>query len=169
MTPTRRILCFAFLALAQTMLGIYCGFTPYLALPLLPLAIMTLPYGFSPAMSCAAAFAAGFVVDFFTTGALGLSSAALLPVALLRRPIAEMAAGELVSFSPSTNPLARLGLRKSAVALTLSTALYVVIYTVLEAAGQRTIGFHIWRIFLSTAAGTALQMLICRILYRDDD
>ena len=94
MTNGKRIVIACILCLAQIILSNYLYVSHYLVLNLLPLVILSLPASRGVNVAMLVAFLAGFAVDFASTGILGLSSAALLPVALLRFPILRAVGGE---------------------------------------------------------------------------
>ena len=167
-STSRYVISFVTIVTAQVLLNVYCGFTPYLVLNLLPLAILSLPYGTNTTWSVVLAFLVGLAVDFISTGTLGLNSIALMPVALARRPILWLTASDFVSFPQSENPLTRLDTLKVALTALLSCTLFLAVFSVVETAGTRPFGFVVLRVLFSSAVDAALFVAVERLMFTND-
>lgn len=112
-------------------------FGPYCIPTLLPVMLMCMPTDWSSLKCMVVAFLSGLFVDFFGDGLLGLNAFALVPLAFVRNFILSksfnedlIARGELISW------------RKWGVLLILRTAvlfiaLFLALYIVMDAAGER--------------------------------
>ena len=84
---------FILLAVAQVVLWNYFNFSQYLLIAFLPALILCLPVGCGTIRAMIIAFVLGLAVDFLVSGQFGLTSFALVPVALLRRPVISLVFG----------------------------------------------------------------------------
>ena len=101
------------LFLAQAALWNYANFSQYLLIVFLPAMLLCLPIGRSPVHTMAVAFVTGLLMDFLVTGQLGLTSLALVPVALLRRPVIRLVFGAELSPGARTSRSTARGGRSS--------------------------------------------------------
>lgn len=155
---------FLLLTLAQILLWNYFDFTQYLTIVFLPALILCLPIKKSVIFAMLLAFAAGFAVDFFSSGMLGLTSAALVPVALIRRGVITLVCGEEVFARGENITIRRQGLPKMALAILTVTALFLAIYIWADGAGTRPFWFNAVKFAASLAAGTLISLIACNIL-----
>ena len=81
------------LFLAQAVLWNYFNFSQYIVIAILPAMILCLPISRSTAEAMLIAFVTGVAMDFLVTGQLGLTSFALVPVALIRRGVISLVFG----------------------------------------------------------------------------
>lgn len=155
---------FLLLLLAQILLWNYFDFTQFLMIAFLPTLILCLPIRRGAVFAMLLAFAAGFAVDFFSSGMLGLTSAALVPVALIRRSVITLVCGEEVFARGENITIRRQGLPKMALAILMVTALFLFIYIWADGAGTRPFWFNAVKFGASLAAGTLVSLLACNIL-----
>ena len=159
MTNGKRIVIACILCLAQIILSNYLYVSHYLVLNLLPLVILSLPAsrGVNVAMLVA--------VDFASTGILGLSSAALLPVALLRFPILRAVGGEEYLVHRDSPPVGHLTTRGVFLATLSAAAVFFLCYVFIDAAGTRPLWFNLTRMLLSSVASAALMTFLNIFLF----
>ena len=81
------------LFLAQVAVWNYFNFTQYLWLVYLPALILCLPLEYGTVRAMVVAFLTGLAADFLVTGQLGMTSLALVPVALMRQSVVRLAFG----------------------------------------------------------------------------
>lgn len=155
---------FLLLALAQILLWNYFDFSQYLMIVFLPTLILCMPIKRGGIFAMIIAFATGFAVDFFSSGMLGLTSAALVPVALVRRDIITLVCGEEVFARGENITIRRQGFPKMALAILMVTALFLFIYIWADGAGTRPFWFNAVKFGASLIVGTFISLLACNIL-----
>ncbi len=150
--------------LAQAALWNYFNFSQYVILVFLPAIILCLPMSYSTVRLMVTAFLTGLVLDFIVTGQLGLTSLALVPVALLRRPVVRLCFGpELLSRGEELS-FQRLGLHKFVPAILLMTALFLLIYLPVDSAGTRPFQFEVLRLLASLAVSTLVSLSVAYLI-----
>lgn len=163
------VLLYLLLCIAQCVIGVSIFLSPYVMLNILPLLILAIPMRRSTIPLMIIAFVTGFAVDFFTDGVLGLSSAALLCTALLKKPIIGFFGGEEASLRKDFTPFARFTTGRSAVCIAVGSFIFFCVYVWLDGAAMRPVWFNAARICASTAASTLLGVVICRFLLFNSD
>ncbi len=169
MRSGRRLIVYLLLLVVQVLLWNYLNLSQYVLLCFLPAMILCLPVRLGTVPSMCIAFAIGLVVDFFAQGVLGLSSFALVPVALARRPIISLVyGGEL--FSRGEDPsVRRQGVFKMSLLLLLGTALFLLLYIWMDGAGTRPLWFNLLRFACSLLLSTALSVFVADQITREED
>ena len=158
---------FILLAVAQVLLWNYFDFTQYLMLVYLPTLILCLPIKRGTIFAMLLAFATGFAVDFFSNGMMGLTSVALVPVALARRGIIQLVCGAEVFSRGENISIKRQGFPKMALAILMVTALFLAIFIWADGAGTRPIWFNLVKFASSLLAGTLVSLFAANILDSD--
>ena len=160
----RFILICAILLVAQVLLGNYFPLSRYVLISMLPAIILLLPLDTRPIVAMLLSFALGFAVDFFSTGMLGLSSLALVPVGLVREAVITMVFGDELSARSEELSLQRLGIPKMALASLMLCSVFFLVYIWADSAG--TVAF--WpcaiRFVLSVAVSTPVSLFVARLL-----
>lgn len=160
----RYILAYVILIVVQIILGNYFDLSRYVLISVLPVLILMLPRNMGSIVTMLIAFATGFVVDFFSTGMLGISSFALVPVALLRNGLLSIVLGDEQTSREEEISQARMGLPRLGVALMMCCTVYFILYVWVDSAG--TVGF--WsaalRCLLSVLASTLICVLVSGLL-----
>lgn len=157
------LLCFVMLA-AQVVFNKFFGLSMYVMFSLLPAIIMMMPRNYRGVVLMLIAFATGFVVDFFSGGLLGLSSLALVPVALARRPLSGLVFGDGVEAGIDIQTLKRITFQKEILLFFMSCALFFIVYVWADSAGTVAFWRALLRIVLSTVVSVPLCMYVSRIL-----
>lgn len=154
---------------AQILLWNFFSFTPLLMIAILPVMILCLPLNCSVGTSLVVAFASGFAADFLVAGPLGLTILALVPVAFLRRPILSLVFGnELLSRGEEVSSR-RLGRTKMLMAIILATALFLIIYIIVDSAGTSPLWAIVVKCIASLALSTAISLPIADLLCPDNE
>lgn len=169
MSTERLILLYLLGLVAQCLLGVHCYFTPYLLLSLLPGLIMCLPLERGTISSIIIAFLSGLVVDFFTDGMLGLSSCALMPVALIRLGIYRFFGGEELFSRTDGSPTAHLSPGISFLCILISCFVFFAIYVWADGAGTRPIHFNALRVVCSAFGSAVLCTVLARFIFVEKD
>lgn len=155
------------LIIAQMLLWNFCNFTPLLVLTFMPVMVLFLPVRRSTPAAMATAFAIGFAVDFLTGTPLGLSSLALVPVALVRRPLMGAVFGpELLERSEEMD-FRRYGLGKMAFAALLATALFLIVFIIGDSAGTVPAGVSVAKGFISLLVDWGISLPVAGLLCPD--
>ena len=164
MKTLRFILLYVVLLVAQIILCNYFTLARYLLVSVLPVLILLLPRHTGTIAAMFMAFACGFAVDFFSTGMLGISSLALVPVALVRRGLLVMVFGDEQNDREDELTIARFGLPQVLLAVLFSNSIFFFVYIWADSAG--TVGF--WpaalRFLLSVLVSTPIGALVVRLL-----
>ena len=168
MKQGRYLLFYILLVIAQILLNNYLNLTQYVVVTLLPAMIMSLPQRLNTPFALLIAFGVGFAVDFLSTGMLGLTCAALVPVALIRLPLMHLVFGVEIFERQESVSISRHGIWKIALTLALALLPYLVIYIIADGAGTRPMWFNLIRLLLSTLIGTAISLLVFEILSSED-
>ncbi len=123
--------------LAQVLVSHLFQTGPWCVLTLLPVMILCLPSQWSVLHAMVVAFLSGLAVDFLADGLIGLNAFALTPVALLRRYLLVhffneelVSRGERISWR-------KWGLLPIFACVLICTALFLLLYVTVDAAGER--------------------------------
>ncbi len=150
---------------------ILCNFThlgPYITLTMLPVMILCIPTAISVIISMLIAFFSGLSVDWLSEGLLGLNAAALIPVALLRKPVIRLFLGEDIIIRNDSFSIRKNGLGKVSLAILSSIAIFLSVYIFLDGAGTRPFWFCLTRFAASLACNIPLGIIVIRVLIPDE-
>ena len=155
------------LFLAQAALWNYFNFTQYLVIAFLPVMILCLPIERGPVYAMVVAFLTGLAADFLVTGQLGLTSLALVPVALVRRGVIRLVFGPELFSRGEDLSFRRQGWQKFVPAVLLVTALFLLVYIWADSAGFYSFGFCALKFGISLAASSAVGLAIAFLLLEE--
>ena len=155
------------LLLAQIVLWNYFNFTQYLFVAFLPAMILCLPVSRSTVYAMVVAFLTGLAADFLVTGQLGLTSFALVPVALLRRPVITLVFGTELFARGEDLSFQRQGWQKFLLALLLLTAVFLLLYLWVDDAGMHPFWFMAVKFAVSLAVSTALSLYVANLMLEE--
>ena len=158
---------YVLLFLAQAALWNYGNFSQYLLLVFLPAMLMCLPISRSPIHSMAVAFVTGLLLDFIVTGQLGLTSLALVPVALLRRPVIRLVFGSELFARGEDLSFHRQGWQKFVLCVLMLTAVFLLVFLWADGAGTRPLWFNAVKFAVSLAAGTVLGVFVAYLMLEE--
>lgn len=148
----------------QIVFGGLLNLSQYVVLCFLPVMILSLPITYGTPRLLLIAFASGLAVDFLTNGVLGLTTCALLPVALARNALIRLVFGtELLSRQEDIS-IHKQGPAKVLLAILLATTLFFLIYIPVDCAGTRPTGFMALRMLLSIALSTPVSYYAAGVL-----
>ena len=148
---------FAVLAVIQIVLCNFLYLSRYAVLSILPVLILMLPLRYGNVAMMLIAFALGFAVDFFSTGSIGLTSAALVPVGLARGAVVVLLFGDELGPREGELTLNWFGVPKFALATLILCSLYFIVFVWIDASG--TLGF--WPCMLRFALSTLISTPVC--------
>ena len=155
------------LLLAQIVLWNYFNFTQYLFVAFLPAMILCLPVSRGPVYAMVVAFLTGLAADFLVTGQLGLTSFALVPVALLRRPVITLVFGSELFARGEDLSFHRQGWQKFLLALLLLTAVFLLLYLWVDDAGMHPFWFVAVKFAVSLAVSTVLSLYVANLMLEE--
>ncbi len=156
------------LVICQVIMSTYTQLGPYIMLSMLPAMILCIPTGVRTPLCMLIAFASGLAVDWLSEGFIGLNTAALLPVALLRKSIIRIFLGEDIINRNDTFSIRRNGVGKVSFALVVSVSIFLAIHIFLDGAGTRPLWFCLTRFGASLICNWILGLLVINILTPDD-
>jgi quinol-cytochrome oxidoreductase complex cytochrome b subunit len=114
------------------------------------------------------AFATGLSVDWLSEGLIGINAAALVPVALMRKPLIRFFLGEDIITRSDSFSFRKNGVVKISFILLISTVIFLGIYIFLDGAGTRPTWFNLTRVGVSLACNYVLALIVTNILTVDD-
>lgn len=167
MNQARYFTIFVAICIVQLLLDAYLHISPYIFICILPMAILSLPPKYGNISAMLMAFAAGYVVDFMSSGILGLSSCALLPLALLRSPIYRLVVGDEAFSREDGVPLSRLSTRNTFLVYLCGAIVFSLIFVFVDAAGTRPLWFNLFRSALSSVASALVMTFLGSFLFRE--
>ena len=155
---------YALLFIAQLMLCNYFTFTPWMMATLLPAMVLCLPLEIGTTGAMFIAALTGLGVDFLSEGIIGINALALVPVAFARKWIISVVFGPDLISRRKPFTIRRNGLPTVLMALSISLAIFLVIYIWADAAGARSFGFNAGRFGASFAPSLFFCTLSVRAL-----
>lgn len=162
------LLIFILLLIAQVLLGVFCNFTSWFTLTLLPVMILCIPIKRNTIFCMVAAFITGFLADFLQDGMLGLSIIALVPIGLCRKGLIQLVFGSEVFSRGEDISFRRQGWGKMTLAIAMATGLYLAIYIFIDCAGTMPRWFCFSRWAISLAGDTLLGLFAADLLTKDE-
>jgi hypothetical protein len=155
---------FILLFLAQVAVWNYFNFTPYLFVVFLPALILCLPLGYGTVRTMLIAFVAGLAADFLVSGQLGMTSFALVPVALMRQTVVRLAFGSELFARGEDLSFHRQGWQKFLLCTAILTAIYLLVHIWVDSAGMYSLGFCAIKFGISLPVSSALSMAIAYLM-----
>ncbi len=162
-TDTKFIVTWILLVVCQIVICDCIFLGPMVTVTMLPALVMFLPLYTRTEVSMLIAFAAGFAVDWLSDGVLGLNMAALVPVALMQKPLVRLFIGEDTVVRTEALSVGKSGWMRMLALVTVATAVFLLIYVVLDGAGERSFGFTAARFGCSLAASLPLMAIVIHI------
>ena len=157
-------LTFFLLLVTQILICNFLQLSPYVTLTILPVMILMIPVRYGVIFAMVLAFISGLSVDLLSEGILGINSLALVPVALLRRPIIRFIFGDEIFSRKEDISIRKHGVPKMSFAILLAQSLFLVIYIWADSAGMRPFSFNLLRFILSLLPGWLLSLPFSSIL-----
>lgn len=154
------VIIYLILIVIQIILGNVFNLSQYVIVSFLPAMVVCLPSRNNTVVNLLIAFGMAFVVDFFSTGMLGMTAVALLPVALVRNALLTLMFSQEY-FSRRNDLVSDVqGLRRTLVCVEISIVLYLLIYIIVDSAGTRPFGFNLLRFIISLTVCSLVSILI---------
>ena len=150
---------------------VICNFSPlgpYIMLTVLPAMVLCIPLKISTAVCMLIAFCSGLAVDWLSEGLVGINAAALVPVALARKPIARIFFGEDLLTRKDSFSFNKYGAAKISAAILSSLTIFLAIYIFLDGAGTRPALVNLAYFGASLLCNWLLCLIVTKILTPDD-
>ncbi len=157
-------LLYILLVIAQAVICNYFRLGPYISLSLLPVLILCLPLRQSTSLTMIIAFVTGLGVDILSEGLLGLNTLALLPVALLKKPVIKLIIGQEAFEKDEPFNMRYEGFGKIFLVVIMVQSIFLVLYILADGAGARPLWFNISRFAASLSCNAIFSMLVIRLL-----
>ena len=152
------------LVIAQAVICNYFRLGPYISLTLLPVLILCLPLRQSSSLTMTIAFVTGLGVDILSEGLLGLNTLALVPVALLKKPVVKIIMGQEAFEKDEPFNIRYEGFGKIFLAVIVAQSIFLTLYIIADGAGIRPLWFNISRFAASLACNVIFSMMIIHLL-----
>lgn len=159
---------YVLLLICQIVLCNYSPLGPYVLLSVLPAMVLCIPLKVGTPLCMLIAFASGLAVDWLSEGLIGINAASIVPVALMRKPIARIFFGEDLLSRQDSFSFNKYGVAKISAAILTSLALFLTIYILLDGAGTRPKTFNLIYFGASLLCNWILCLLVTNILTPDD-
>lgn len=156
------------LLICQIILCNYSNLGPYITLSMLPTMVLCIPLSVSTPLCMLTAFVSGLSVDWLSEGIIGLNASAIIPVALLRKPLVSMFIGEDLIVRNENFSIRKNGFTKIFFTLLSATAVFTAIYVFLDGAGTRPFWFLISRFGASFACNMVPALIVTNVLTGED-
>ena len=160
MRDSRYFLLFVILVIAQILLNDFLNLSQYLVLSILPMLILCLPIRVGTLSTMIIAFITGFAVDFFSSGMIGMTSLALVPLGLMRRGIVVLVFGEEVYSRGENISMRRQGVLKMGLGILISSAVFFAVLLMVDSAGTHSFWFYALKLFLSCLVSTIVSIFL---------
>ncbi len=157
------------LVILQILLWEFFDISQLMLLCIVPTLILCLPTRVGTTASLILAFVTALVLDFFCGSPLGLSIAALLPVAACRRIVVRLVFGAEIYFLGENLSYKRHGWVKFLLGILLMTSVFLIVYILLDSAGTRALWIDILKFICSLALSTIISMYVVSILCSESD
>ena len=159
---------YCLLVICQVLLCNYFQFTPYIMLTILPAMVLCIPLTISTIGCLMIAFASALATDWLAEGVVGLNAAALLPVAILRKPLIRLFFGEDLITRKDSFSFRKNGAAKVNAAVFTALFIFLFTYIILDGAGTRPAWFNIARGSASLVCSWLLSIIAVNTLAPDD-
>lgn len=159
---------YTLLVIGQVVLCNYGQLGPYIMLSILPAMVLCIPPSMSTIAGMLIAFISGLSVDWLSEGLLGLNTAAILPVALMRKGIIKIFMGEDIISRGDRFSYKKNGFAKISAANSICLIVFLALYIILDGAGTRPAWFCLSKGCLSFVFNFFLAIIVTNILSPDD-
>lgn len=164
MKDYKYIIVFAVFTVVQIILCNFLNLSRFVVLSVMPALVLMLPLRWGDIPMMIAAFCLGFIVDFFSTGMLGFTSLALVPVALARNFTVALLFGDELGAREGELSVTRFGFPKFVLATLILCILYFSLYVWIDAAGTQPFWECALRFTLSVLVSAPVCILASKLL-----
>lgn len=157
-----------FLMLLQTLCNNYLDLSVYIKILIFPIFILNFPLGYNRILLLIIAFVSGLLTDLMSNDIMGLYTASILPVALLRSGILSITASKRDFGSyDSNNDMAEIPMSSIIPYYLVSLLIFHVLYFSFEtffSSGSMSVAVP--RFFLSYAINSGLTILLTTYIFK---
>ena len=153
-------LTYVLIMLVQMIVCNFIYIPPFITLTTLPILIMMLPIETGTIKAMVIAFVTALALDLLSDGLLGLNCLALVPVALLRRPLISLVFGREVFARNENIPDFSRSAFSFSVGSILCLSLFLAIYILADGAGTRPFWFNLTRFVASLVADYVVAIIV---------
>ncbi len=157
------ILLYVLLTIAQLIFCNYLNMSQFVIFTLLPGLILCMPLGVNTIFCMLIAFVTGLTVDWLGDGLIGLNALALVPVALLRKPLVSSIFGHDMVERQGSFSIYKNGLFDCAGATVIVTCLFLLVYIIADGAGTRPFWFNLVRFLCSGIVSSILCLIVLNV------
>ena len=159
---------YTLLVICQVLICNYFQFSPYAMISILPVMVLCIPLNVSTVRCMLMAFASALAVDWLAEGIIGLNAAAILPVAMLRKPVIRAYFGEDLITRKDSFTFSKYGFAKVSAAMITCILIFLLVYIILDGAGTKDLWFNLTRGFFSLTSSYLISLIAVRTLSPDD-
>lgn len=159
---------YTLLVICQVLICNYFQFSPYAMISILPVMILCMPLNVSTIRCMLTAFASALAVDWLAEGIVGLNAAAILPVALLRKPVIRAYFGEDLITRKDSFTFSKYGFAKVSAAMVTCIMIFLIVYIILDGAGTKSFLFNMTRGIFSLMSSYLISLIVVKTLSPDD-
>ena len=164
MKNNRFIAAYIVVLILQLILTRYCQMGSVVYICLLPALMLSLPTTWRTSVSLVLAFVSGFLVDALADGPLGLNTIAILPCALLQKPIIKFFIDDILVERGYAFSFRQYGYVKIGVALIVEEFMFFIVYVVFDCAGVVSFGSCFVKVLVSTLVSLVFGMVATGVL-----
>ena len=168
MRKTPYFVPYSLVVIFQLLICTHLHVSQYLMLSVLPVIVLLIPLRYNTVVAMLVAFATGLLVDLLADGGIGLNALALVPVALIRKPLIARIFGTETFARQVDISLSHYGYLKFTIALAIVQLLFLLIYVIVDSAGARSVLFCSIRIAVSLVVGVLVALAIASVLAHED-
>lgn len=162
------LVTYILLIICQVVMSNFTNLGPYIMLTILPAAVLCTPTSIGTAGCMFMAFISGLAVDWLSEGLLGINAASLVVVAGLREWIIKIIFGDEIITRGNSISIKRNGLEKVAFALVSITAVFLIVYILLDGAGTNPFWFGLAKFTISLILNSLLGLLVTKVLTTEE-
>ena len=146
----------------------YLHLSPLLSLSILPVMVLCIPLSVPTIPAMLIAFVTGGCIDLLAEGVWGLNTAAIVPVAFMRKFLVSAIFGKDHIIREENFSFRKNGSGKIILAITIVQSIFLLIYILVDGAQTRPFLFNLLRFAISLAAGIIVSIGVATVITPDD-
>lgn len=162
----KRIGAIVLLMCLQLVLAKYCQ-AGLMYICILPAIVLCMPTSRQSWINMAATFLLAMIVDVAADGVPGLEAIPLVVCAAIQKPVISFFIDDSIVTRGYSFSYRRNGWPKIFMALLCEVAVFFIIYVIFDSAGERSFGFNLSKILISSGVSLIFSLAVCNILCPD--
>ena len=154
------IILFVLIFILQVLICNYVDLGAYIYICLIPLLVINIPMKLDIRLTMLIGFAIGLLLDLFANGVLGLNAAEATTLAAFKGVIFQKTINKEHRYNIEVPSMRNVNVINYIAYLSMCTAIYLVVFTLLECVSLRPFLFILLRILISLAVNVALMAII---------